>query len=384
MLMSEPRVTKAVGASRQENILSTLKSILYDLSGMNPAEVDSHATFFELGADSLLLLQASQTIQSKVGVKIPFRLLMEDASTLESLASYIDQNLPPEKSQSEPLSQETVEDDSAQEQAIFQTQNSFENEASFAPTDNEEIDPVPVSVSERIIAQQLQVMFNIMSKQLELLNNGHSSESAVYDRHGAQPGVEQAGRQAAQVSSAADTDGARQPGEMIKTEPYIPYKPINKSGVSGLNARQHSHLNQLIARVTERTKESKRRSQQYRPFHATSASSVGFRLAWKEMLYPLIVDHASGARVWDVDGNEYIDVAMGFGSLLFGHSPSFVMEILQQQTYQGMKIGLQSDFTGEAARLICENDRHGAGCLLQFGHGSGYVGASYSAGSHKP
>ena len=35
----------------------------------------------------------------------------------------------------------------------------------------------------------------------------------------------------------------------------------------------------------------------------------------------LCVDHTAGARMWAVDGHEYIDHYLGYGPLLFGHHP---------------------------------------------------------------
>src|SRR5262249_20905969 len=63
---------------------------------------------------------------------------------------------------------------------------------------------------------------------------------------------------------------------------------------------------------------------------------------------------ASGARVWDIDGNEYVDISMGFGGLLFGHSPAFITEALQSQVTKGLQLGLQSNFAGQTAGLVCE------------------------------
>ena len=42
------------------------------------------------------------------------------------------------------------------------------------------------------------------------------------------------------------------------------------------------------------------------------------------MVYPLIVERARGSRLWDVDGNEFIDIVNGYGCIMFGHSPEFV------------------------------------------------------------
>ena len=36
------------------------------------------------------------------------------------------------------------------------------------------------------------------------------------------------------------------------------------------------------------------------------------------MVYPIYTTRSDGSRVWDVDGNEYIDFVMGFGASMFG------------------------------------------------------------------
>jgi glutamate-1-semialdehyde aminotransferase len=41
-------------------------------------------------------------------------------------------------------------------------------------------------------------------------------------------------------------------------------------------------------------------------------------------------------RFWDVDGNEYIDVTMGFGTNLLGHTPPFIVEALNEQLKKGI------------------------------------------------
>jgi glutamate-1-semialdehyde 2,1-aminomutase len=37
--------------------------------------------------------------------------------------------------------------------------------------------------------------------------------------------------------------------------------------------------------------------------------------------YPLFIDHGSGAHLFDVDGNRYIDYLLGLGPMLLGHRP---------------------------------------------------------------
>ncbi|MEU6332092.1 MupA/Atu3671 family FMN-dependent luciferase-like monooxygenase [Streptomyces sp. NPDC047049] len=117
---------------------------------------------------------------------------------------------------------------------------------------------------------------------------------------------------------------------------------------------QQEHLDDLVRRYTARTPTSKGIAQRYRRVLADSRAVVGFRSATKEMLYPIASRRASGARLEDVDGNEYVDITMGFGALLFGHEPSFVSEAVREHLSRGIQLGPRNPETGEAAELLAE------------------------------
>lgn len=117
---------------------------------------------------------------------------------------------------------------------------------------------------------------------------------------------------------------------------------------------QQQHLKTLIDRYTKRTKNSKNFAQKYRPVLADNRASDGFRLPVKEMFYPIVAKQTLGSKMWDIDGNEYIDITMGFGINLFGHNPSFIKQALLQQLDTGFPIGTQTELAGEVAELICE------------------------------
>jgi glutamate-1-semialdehyde 2,1-aminomutase len=51
--------------------------------------------------------------------------------------------------------------------------------------------------------------------------------------------------------------------------------------------------------------------------------------------YPLFMTDARGSRIWDVDGNEYIDFDMAFGVLAAGHSHPLLAEALQRRVANG-------------------------------------------------
>src|SRR6185436_12909167 len=94
--MSTVKAAPDTSIRRLESILSTLKTIVNDLTGIPIAEMDIDANFLEAGIDSLTLIQASQAMQEKFGVKLSVVQLLEEHSTIAAVAGYLDQNLPPD------------------------------------------------------------------------------------------------------------------------------------------------------------------------------------------------------------------------------------------------------------------------------------------------
>jgi len=120
-----------------------------------------------------------------------------------------------------------------------------------------------------------------------------------------------------------------------------------------MNPHQIANLESLITRYNQRTKASKQLTQNYRQFLADPRVPSDFSLTTKEMCYPIVGKSSKGSRIWDIDGNEYVDFLMGFGVNLFGHNPPFIKEALAEQLDKGIQLGPQSEFVGEVAELIC-------------------------------
>ncbi|MFZ4681003.1 MAG: amino acid adenylation domain-containing protein [Terrimicrobiaceae bacterium] len=138
------------------------------------------------------------------------------------------------------------------------------------------------------------------------------------------------------------------------TKRFGPFKPIERGRDGGLTAKQQKALDDLIARYTRRTAGSKSYTAEHRPHYADPRAVSGFQSLWKEMVYPIVSARSEGATIWDVDGNAYVDITMGFGTYFFGHSPSWLVSAVQDQLQHGIEIGPQSAAAGEIARGICE------------------------------
>jgi amino acid adenylation domain-containing protein len=319
-------MTPGENRGRKDRIIAKLAHTFAELSGMEAGELDPAATFLELGFDSLFLTQVSQALQSGFGVKITFRQLLDQLASIEALANYMDEQLPPEQ-MAEPA------------------------QAALAAK------PAAVSASapgmgatqagsgiEQILREQLQAMSDLMSRQLDVLRGA---------------GVPVAPQQQAAAITAAPVPAApQQAAEAQKPEqefkPFGPYKPVQKGPTGGLTPRQEAHIQRLIESYTKRTAESKRQTQKYRKVLADPRVASGFRLQWKEMVYPIVTNRSHGSRLWDVDGNEYIDLLNGFGPTAFGHLPQFVTDAVTKQLNEGIEIGPQTPLAGEVAELICE------------------------------
>src|SRR5258708_39772991 len=94
-------------------------------------------------------------------------------------------------------------------------------------------------------------------------------------------------------------------------------------------------------------------TQEYRSVLADPRVVTGFRAQWKEMIYPIITNKSKGSRLWDIDGNEYIDILNGFGPIMLGHRPSFVEAAVEKQLHEGFEIGRQRLLAGELAAALC-------------------------------
>src|SRR3569832_1788479 len=88
--------TAAESDLHKQKILSALKNVVNDLTGINPENVDIHANFLEVGIDSLTMIQATQLVKELYDVKLSVVQLLEQLTSLDALASYIVQELPPE------------------------------------------------------------------------------------------------------------------------------------------------------------------------------------------------------------------------------------------------------------------------------------------------
>ena len=121
-----------------------------------------------------------------------------------------------------------------------------------------------------------------------------------------------------------------------------------------LTDRQQQFLAAFISRYEKRTKKSKDYTQTYRKPLADMISTLNFGADTKEIIYPMVSSRSQGARFWDLDGNEYLDTAIGYGASFFGNNVEFINQAITEQLQTGFELGPQNRVVGEVAELICE------------------------------
>ena len=82
------------------------------------------------------------------------------------------------------------------------------------------------------------------------------------------------------------------------------------------------------------------------------AGGVNSGIRKLEAPVPLYFSHGKGSRLFDVDGNEYIDFQIGQGAILYGHAPAGMAAVLAEQAQLGVHWAAQSQLEIEVAERL--------------------------------
>ncbi len=313
---------------RQELLTAKLTELFEDASGIEIDAASADTNFIEIGFDSLLLTQIATNLKKEFNVPITFRKLFEEYNTIHNLAAYLDANLP-----AGAYAQPTV-NVHYQHQPVFNAATPAAVATGGAPA----LD---------LIAQQIQML----ASQLAMMQNGNAATAPVAPPAIAAPAETPAPQiQAATLKIQYDLT----PEEQVEVKkPFGATARIEKQ-VQGLSDKQKTFLADLTARYNSKTKGSKEYTQKHRAYMADPRVVSGFRPLTKEIVYPLVVNRSKGNRVWDIDGNEYIDALNGFGSNFLGYQPDVLKQAVLKQVENGYEIGPQHELAGDVCKLITE------------------------------
>lgn len=272
--------------------------IIARISGIAADQISADAPLTSLGLDSLGMVQLQRALSSRLGLKVELRDLFETVGTPRKLADLLAATRPAPIPPNPPATAGIV-----------------------APGTHPASSPMA-----EVMRAQLKMVEDVIARQLEAMT-------------GSIP--------APLVSNPPSAPTPRPAGAEIKGLFRQP-----KKDSSDLSSAQQAHVADLATRWNARSAGSKAAAQSARTHLANSRAIFGFAPDLKELTYPLMADRAEGAHVWDVDGNRYVDVTMGFGVYLFGHKPDFVTNALHEELDRGAAIGPATPLAEQVAQRI--------------------------------
>ena len=297
---------------------AVLREVAYCLKAAAD-KIDVDLPFADMGADSLVLLEALHEINARYGVSLTVLAMYEKVNTIAKVARYIHERCGAAAGASEPAPPQERPVEPAAEVEGLRSEPARARPARASGTSG---------VVEDIVQQQL----DLMERQLALLGR-RPVAAVVVPARGPAANKPEADRFSA-FSVRLDKDEREDDADKV------------------------AYTQRLTASLTAKSPRSKELAQQYRRVLADNRVPAGFRPLLKEMVYPIVAENAQGAYITDVDGNTYLDFTMGFGVHFFGHAPGFVGQAIAAQLVRGMPIGPQSPLAGRVAELICELTGH--------------------------
>lgn len=310
---------------RKERLTLEVKQVLEDASGIEMHDADNNQNFLEIGFDSLLLTQVATSLKRKFNLPITFRKLNEEYASISSLVNYLDGNMP-ETIKAEPQTVSTP---------IYNTPISVMQPQITA--DNTALG---------LIAQQL----NILTQQLMLLQGQNAVSNPTQFPVQVAPIVVQ--DQAPIITPVVDSGLSLEEKAEIQ-KPFGATPKIERQSVT-ISPSQKDFIKNLSERYNIKTAKSKAYTNESRPYMADPRVVSGFKPATKELIYPIVINKSKGSRMWDIDGNEYIDALNGFGSNMLGYQPDVIKDAMQNQLEKGYEVGPQHELAASVSKLICE------------------------------
>ncbi len=310
--------------------LQAVRAIVCELTGLADAELDADATLLELGVDSLMLVQLKTLLERRCGMEVDMADFYGQLDTVSKLAAAAPATAAPAQPQPVVAAVPAAA-------PLAPPLSAAASPSAFALAPLPPAAPAaPQSDVARLLTLQLETMSRLLSEQNALL----------------------AGSNAAPAIAAPAAVASITPAPAHVAAPAAPARPATpnfrslKLDADAFDARQQAFVADLAARYAARTPSSKALADRSRHTLADWKNTLSFRYSLKEMMYPIVAATSRGAHFTDPDGNDFLDLTMGCGIALLGHSPAEVTQALHAQVDAGFAIGPQTALAAEVAARI--------------------------------
>lgn len=367
----------STGEDRREEVLQFLLHTIEEKTGYEAAALPLDRDLFEIGLDSLVLIGLRQKITAEYGIDLPHSLLYNQA-TVQSIADYVAHHLPHEEygvAEMEHAPSVTAAVNGRANGNGYTNgvgQGIQNGQGSHTLPEHTVQGPTTLAAPSGAVEQIINRQLDLMAEQLRLLQgmrSGMMGETGGDARGNISPNTGSAthavngsgGRDyttPTHGNNEAGRNGTARNGTSTPTSgsrpAFVPYKKIVTTEEGADDGNRARFLQTLIERYSALTKTSKEKTETFRPIFANNRNVAGFRPKWKELIYQLQTVRAEGSRVYDLDGNEFIDLTMGFGVNLFGHNPEFIRQAVAQALENGPSVGPMSPLAGSISRRLAE------------------------------
>ncbi|HVK94787.1 MAG TPA: amino acid adenylation domain-containing protein [Noviherbaspirillum sp.] len=330
-----------------DSALNTIRDMVAELTGMVGDEIDADTALIDLGLDSLMLVQMKTLLENRLGLEVDMADFYGDLDTVARLA-----NVAPAMASTAASPTMSVAGGQGERPA-------FEQAASMVQTHYPHPNPPPAWGREsvgglvtspaggampqgdlaRLMALQLESMSRMISEQNALLANAPAALPAT-SQTVALPAP------SASVAPLAATSATKDPAPVKSSTPNFRSLKLDSDK---LTAEQKTFVEDLARRYAARTPSSKALADRTRHTLADWKNTLSFRYSLKEMMYPLVAATSHGSHFTDLDGNDFLDMTMGCGIALLGHSPECVTKAVHAQVDASFAIGPQTPLAAEVA-----------------------------------
>ena len=115
-----------------------------------------------------------------------------------------------------------------------------------------------------------------------------------------------------------------------------------------------ARVDALIAEEEAKLREKHRRSIEYRR-EASRFLAGGVSSSWQTAPpHAVYVSHGKGSRIWDIDGNEYVDFHNGYGVMVIGHAHPKIVEAVQRRIELGSHFAQPTEDAAIVAEALTE------------------------------
>lgn len=362
-----PSPSPKTAMNRLPRIEQEIVRILADVAGLPPDAADREATFVDQGLDSLSLTQATLAFEQAFGIRLRFRRLLEDLDTLPKLAAFFDGELPSDRFADAPPAMVQPAAEVAPAQASSAALGASQPAVAVAQLPQPmapmvAMAPMAAATGVQALIQQQMLL---MQQQLALLAGQPLQAAQVMQVAPVAPAAALptpivTSPVAAPAAAATPVSGAAPAADTQPAKNALVEKPFGASARIVLTAQneytpaQQKWIDDFIRDYNARTGSSKSFSQQHRKVMADPRVVTGFNPQWKDLVYPIVADRSEGARVWDIDGNEYIDLLSCFGANFLGYKREDVTQAMVDQLHKGIEVGPQHPLAADVAHLISE------------------------------